>query len=231
MSVGLYRLDVQDEAIRRLIVTSLNTTVGMRPSREDTIIQAVSWMEQYGRSIGAAALAYNLPREALDTHLRYTSARRRLQSLGVAADKLNKGSTVRLSRIQNDNVMREAAIFQAEYKLPDSDLREFLTEAATHRTEQEQIEVIKAWRKRDNLKARRSRSTKIVYRNKFQRNRAETFRCLRSTETLLHKFTTRAELGLTNDKDWNDAIGLARRNLIQMEQMSTLSSGSAVIKE
>ena len=209
LTVDLYVCDVKDEAIRRLITTSLNTTVGVRTTREDAVIQAVSWMESYGRSVSAAAQAYNLPRESLDTYLRYRDTRRRLQGVGLIPDKINRSSLKHLSRITNDNVLRDAALFQLEFGVTEQEFRDLLSNVNATRTESDQIAVIQEWRKRDDIKARRSRQTKKVYRSPYQKNRTELARVLSTAQNLLKKHNTRGRLGLTNDDDWQASVTAA----------------------
>lgn len=214
--VDLYILRVNDEAMRRLITTSLNTLVGVRPERAETLEQAIAWMERYGRTSKVAAAFYGIPDSTITAEMRSRSAKRRLQLAGVPASSIARTHLERLAQIQNDIVLRDVATFQSEVQLPEKDLKTLVREVREQRTESGQLAVVQQWRDRDDLKLRRAEVSK-GRPSPVVKARAELFRTLKSAQNLLGRYVSRGQLGLTNDDDYAKAVELAREVAQKLE--------------
>lgn len=214
--VDLYILRVNDEAMRRLVTTSLNTLVGVRPERAETVEQAIAWMERYGRTPKNAASFYGLPESVLTRELRLRGAKRRLQIGGVPLQGLAKSVIERLSPLQNDIVLREAAVVTQDAGLSEPTVRQMVSEIREQRTEAGQLAVVQQWRDRDDVKLRKAE----VHKGKASplvKTRAEVFRLLNSADRLLGRHVSRGQLGLTNDDDYAKAVETARVILERLE--------------
>lgn len=216
--VDLYLLRVSDEAMRRLVTTSLNTLVGVRPAREETIEQAIAWMQRYGRSARIAASHYGIPEASLNQEMRRRTAYKRIAMAGVPASALSKTAAERLAQIQNDIVLREAAVLHTDAKLPETELKRLVSEVKEQRTEAGMLAVISQWRERDDLRLRRAEAHR-GRPSPTVKNRAEVFRLLNSTVNLLSRHVSLGQLGLTNDDDLERAIDLARDVVARLEEI------------
>ena len=214
----LYLLRVNDDAMRRLVTTSLNTLVGVRPQRQETIEQAIAWMEMFGRSAKSAASFYGVPEYALTRELKIRSTRKRMALAGVSPSALSKVAQERLSVLQNDIVLREAAVLQSEAVLAERELKQMVSEIREQRTEAGQLAVIQHWRDRDDVKLRKAQAHKgIGVTDPTTKNRAEVFRTLRTAERLLGKYVSLGQVGLSNDQDYQEALMLARTIVERLE--------------
>lgn len=215
-TVALYIIRSNDEAMRRLIITSLNTLVGWRPERSETIEQAIAWVEKYGRTQKAAAAFYGVPPHALSRELTLRGVRRRLQLAGVPVSALSNTYMERLAQIQNDIVLRDVALFQAEVRLTERDLVALVRDVRDQRTEAGQLAVIQQWRDRDDLKLRKVEIAKGKP-SPTVKARADLFRGLNSANGVLAKHASRSQLGLTNDDEFCKAKELARNIVVLLE--------------
>lgn len=216
-TVDLYLLRVNDEAMRRLITTSLNTLVGVRPQREETIEQAIAWMQRYGRSARIASGFYGVPEASLNAEMRRRSALKRIALAGVPTSSLPKSVVERIAQLQNDIVLREVAVLQNDCKLPETEVKRLVSEIKEQRTEAGQLAVVGQWRERDDLKLRRAEAHKGRPAPTVK-NRAEVFRLLKSATNLLTKHTSLGQLGMS-DADLTDALGLARSMVARLEEI------------
>lgn len=215
--VDLYVLRINDEAMRRLITTSLNTLVGVRPARDETIEQAIAWMQRFGRSARIASGFYGIPEGALTAELRRRSAVKRIALAGVPTSALSKSVVERIAQIQNDIVLRDVAVLQTETKLPETEVKRLVSEIKEQRTEAGQLAVVAQWRERDDLKLRRAE----VNRGRpapTVKTRAEVFRVLKSATNLLAKHTTLGQMGMS-ETDHADALNLARGVVARLEEI------------
>lgn len=218
--LDLYELNVKDQAMRRLITTSLNRLVGVRPGRADTVEQAIMWVDNYRKTAREAARLYGIPESTLTTEMRVRSARKRIQLAGVMADKLGKTAIRTISTIPNDIVLREAARLQADASLTEPDLRRMVQEVRNQRTEAGQLEVVRQWAGRDEVKFRK----KQLYQGRgalspSARIRAEVFRGLKTTMGVLEGHVSRGQAGLSDDTDYANALVLARALLARLEEL------------
>lgn len=214
--IDLYLLRVADEAMRRLITTSLNTKNGVRPGRSETVEQAIAWMERFGRTPKSAAAHFSLPESALTRELKTRSTRRRLQIAGVDPNGMSRSVIERMSTIQNDTVLTDVADFVKTYGVGEPIIRQLTADIRSQRTEAGQLGVVQSWRDRDDMKLRKveGRDAKA---DATQKARAELFRCLNSALKLLERRGTRGQLGLTNDDDYTRAVNIAYQLVAKIE--------------
>ena len=211
--IDLYVVMASDDAMRRVVTTGLNRRVGVQTGREEAIEQALTWMDQYGRSATAAAAAYNLPESILFTAQRERASRRRLQMIGVDPSRMKKGAMALLTRLHSDRTLLSAVEFSASTGLREPEIRALVEDINAQRTESGQEAVLDQWRARDDLKLRalevsKGRGRRDVSGGLAARDRF--LRALRAASGQIKRAQTRGKLGLSADSDLETAITLAR---------------------
>jgi hypothetical protein len=207
-AIDLYLIRTNDAGMRHLVTVLLNTLEGVRPSRADLMAQCVYAIEQYHYDLAAAAQHFGLPLGAVQTERRRIITRGRLEAAGIDPAALPVRTVDALYQVSNDVAFKEAASLVSAARLPDAEVRQFMTEVREQRTEAGAQAVVQQWRERDSVKLRRGGLIKRRASGPAA-VRGRLLAALGGAQTILAKNTTRALLGLTSDEDMVRAVDLA----------------------
>lgn len=204
-TVDLYLIRVRDQGLRRLITMTLNTVNSVRPKREDMLIQAVTWMNQYGRSATQAAFAWGLPNHAIWNYQKAAATKSRLRKLGIEATTLPKSHISMISALANDHVLKAVAALDQKYRLSGLDLQQIVNDVKANRTEEEQLSAVLAWSTRDDLKERHltgASSKKAGRGAALSKGRSSMLRWVHSLDRAVKRHETIGQVGLGSDDDY-----------------------------
>lgn len=217
-TADLYVLRVNDEAMRRLITTTLNTLVGVRPERTETIEQAIAWMQRYGRSVKNTAAFFGIPERALSKEIRMRATRARIQAAGFSPSSFAKSHVERFGAIQNTNVLRMALALQERASLPEPAVNQMVVEIREQSTEAAQLSVVQQWMNRDDVKIRMAEKHP-VRQSPTDAARSQLFRMLTGASKILDRLQSRGQAGLSNDDDYAAAVSSARSIAERLEAL------------
>lgn len=220
-TVDAYLIRASGAEMQRLITTSLNSVVGMRPRREELVLQAISAMEQFGRTQVFVANQYNVPVTAIQRTLSERSSRTRLRLAGISPDTFSKDAIRELAKIPSDEVLRRAATLQEDAALQTPVIRDIVRQVMTKRSEAEQLAYLEEVSSRPDIKSRKAEKNR-GRPTPTNKRRMEILRGLRTVEHLLDKYTTRGQVGLADDDEYGAVVSLAYRVLSQVEALNAV---------
>jgi hypothetical protein len=205
--VDLYEVEAIDPSSRDAITRTLNLVQGDRGTREETINSAVEWKRAWGATTRQTARIFDVSEDSINARVRYIERLGLLESLGVrGAHTLNKQVVDRLgSALTNHKVLQVVAQFLVAKKRANDDAFALIGEVASRTDEEAQLAVIR----RENRKPVLPGSPERPATSPAQRRRATLFRHLNHAYGHLQRYTTRAEMGLTDPDDYARAKATA----------------------
>lgn len=222
-TVDLYVLQVRDQGLRRLITMTLNMTNSVRPKREDSLIQAVTWMNTYGKSATQAAYAWGLPVSAIWDYQRSVATRSRMRKLGFQTISLPKSHISAIASLTNDHVLKEVVSLDQTFRLSAIDLNQIIADVKANRTEEEQLDVVRRWSQREDLRERRltgGASAKSSRRTPISRGRAEMMRLVNSLDRFVKRQETIGQCGLAVEDDYTHVNATLFAVLDRLEKLN-----------
>jgi len=216
-TVDLYLVASTDEAIIRLVTTTLNNVEGWRPPADEILEQAVRWMEEFGRSVKAAAVEYRVSPHVLATELRARQAKRRLRAVDVSDDRFTRSSLARLNSIENDNVLKAVADLGRQAALSGEQIDKVVVDVRSQRTEAAQLAAVQQWRDREDIRRRESEAARGIVAHRGPDARVRLLQSLTWFERILEKNPTLASLGITAEEDCARTQERIRRVIVGLE--------------
>lgn len=147
----VYRVHTADPFILERLTRSANSIEGMRPSRKESIAQAVYLVENRKMTATAAAKELHLPVQAVRNALNTAKARRRIPEF---ADALPDTTLQNLGAIQIDRVLQPTAELVAKSKMPAITVDALIAEIRAQSSEDAQLRIVSQWRNRADIKDR-----------------------------------------------------------------------------
>jgi hypothetical protein len=154
---GAYVVKTQDKFILERLIRSANNLEGMRPSREESIAQAVYLVQNRGMTAVSAAAQFHVPPEAVGRALRENKTKQRLATLGEDPGQFGAATLTSLHAIASDKVLKPVAELVREATLYGPVLDAFLKEVRGSKDEATQLSVVSQWRARPDMKDRVSK--------------------------------------------------------------------------
>lgn len=144
--IDVYRItNVSDKYMLDRLTREANTVEGLGLTEDERLAHGMYLVATYGRTCKEVAMALNIPVSALENRLRVDKVRSRMSGLNLDPTPFNQGQLDVLGRLQNDNVLREAARLSEEASLAIPQIQELRDLVKTQRTEQDQLSMVRSY--------------------------------------------------------------------------------------
>lgn len=150
-TLDTYRVKTEDKFIIDRLTRSANTIEGDRPSRKESIAQAVFLVENRKSTATAAAKQFHIPVESVHKAMRTSATRKRLAAVGDDPEALPEAHLDALNAIKSDAVLRPAAELIRRANLPVDAAKSFIAEIRQTANEAAALRVVQQWKTRPDV--------------------------------------------------------------------------------
>jgi hypothetical protein len=148
-----YRIDTDDPFLIERITRSINSIEGMRPSRKESVAQAVYLVDGRHMTAKAAAAEFHIPVEAVLKAMRTSATRKRLAALGENPE-LPDAHLDTLNAVKSDRVLKPIGELVRLAQLPSEVVDALVKEVRAAGDEESQLRTVSQWRNRPDIKDR-----------------------------------------------------------------------------
>jgi hypothetical protein len=198
-----YLVKTSDRFILERLTRAANQTNGKRASENEVLQSALQLVERYGRTVAEVAASFGIPPSRLHSLVRTSATRNRLRAMNQPreADRLLGTTAAILATIDNDRVLKEAAIATVEGGMTGAQVTELIHDIAAGRTEMDQLMAVKRFTERPDYTRRKEETQGGRVRTSTMPQSHAVVTAMGALKSALKKRPTREQLGLTDDTE------------------------------
>lgn len=222
VAIDAYIVRVSDQFIIERLTRSANQTNGKRATAEEALQSALHLIETYGKPVTEVADAFGIPPSRLGNLARTRATRDRLRAMQEpkAADRLLDSHANTMASIDNDRVLKEAALAVTEGGSTLTQIADLVRDIGAARTEMDQLIVVKKFTESSDYVQRKAETRNGRSHSSASPPRQRITAGLGALISACKKYRTREQLGLTDDAEltrvraqFEEAVALTRQLL------------------